>query len=407
MSTASIELDIFARDRASSVLTDVGSSASTSASKLAEMGRAGEESASRLKTANDKIRTSTHEAAAGFDRATEAADETETKFEGIGYTMSGTIDVFGGLGEVMRGNVTQGLIQMAMGGADLAQGFKKAVIPAIQAMTISNLKNTASTAASTAATVAHRAAAIASSVATKVMTGAQWLLNAALSANPIGIVIVAIAALTAGIIYAYKNSATFRNIVSGAFRAIGAVARWLWNSVMAPVLRFMINGFATLVEWVSNFLDAIGNIPGFGWAKDAAAKMRGAAAAARGLASNIRNIPDANVTVRVGLSGPGAKLLQQSQARRNADVYFGRYKGGPVEAGMPYIVGENPDGSLNRTSEMFVPDSAGTILNAAQTRQALASGRPVVGGGGDISVRLYIDGREIRTALQRIDRQDG
>ena len=51
-------------------------------------------------------------------------------------------------------------------------------------------------------------------------TVAQWALNVAMTANPIGIVVVAIAALVAGLILAYKNSETFRNIVDTAFAAI-------------------------------------------------------------------------------------------------------------------------------------------------------------------------------------------
>ena len=45
-------------------------------------------------------------------------------------------------------------------------------------------------------------------------------LNAALSANPIGLVVIAIAALVAGLIYAYQHSATFRAIVQGAMKAV-------------------------------------------------------------------------------------------------------------------------------------------------------------------------------------------
>jgi hypothetical protein len=51
--------------------------------------------------------------------------------------------------------------------------------------------------ASTAAMVAARVAMVAGAIATGVATAAQWALNAALSANPIGIVVVAIAALVA------------------------------------------------------------------------------------------------------------------------------------------------------------------------------------------------------------------
>ncbi|KHD34423.1 hypothetical protein NL50_17250 [Clostridium acetobutylicum] len=64
---------------------------------------------------------------------------------------------------------------------------------------------------------------------TKSATVAQWLLNAALDANPIGIVVVAIGALVAGLIYAYKHSETFRNIVNGAFNSIKNVAVSVFN----------------------------------------------------------------------------------------------------------------------------------------------------------------------------------
>lgn len=49
---------------------------------------------------------------------------------------------------------------------------------------------------------------------------AQGILNIALSANPIGIIVLAIAGLVAGLIYAYKHSETFREIVDGAFTAV-------------------------------------------------------------------------------------------------------------------------------------------------------------------------------------------
>lgn len=240
------------------------------------------------------------------------------------------------------------------------------------------------------------------------ITAAVAMFNAALAMNPIGLVVIAIAALAAGLIYAYKNSETFRKIVDGAFKAIGAVARWLWNTIYAPFFRFLVNGFATVAEWIANMLDALGNIPGFGWAKSAAEKMRGAAGAARGLANNIRNIPDANVNVHVGLSGPGVQLLHRSQQQRNPDIYYGRASGGPVRPNVPYAVGDNPDGSWNATTELFVPDTAGRVLSASQSRAWLRGvGTPLGGGGGEVHVHVYIDGREVRHSLQRTNRQLG
>jgi tape measure domain-containing protein len=53
--------------------------------------------------------------------------------------------------------------------------------------------------------------------ATRLWTGVQWALNVAMSANPIGLVVIAIAALAAGVIYAYKHSEKFRKICQAVF----------------------------------------------------------------------------------------------------------------------------------------------------------------------------------------------
>ena len=61
----------------------------------------------------------------------------------------------------------------------------------------------------------------------KVATAAQWLWNAALSANPIGLVIIAVAALGAALVIAYQKSETFRKVVDAAFDAVAGAARAL------------------------------------------------------------------------------------------------------------------------------------------------------------------------------------
>jgi hypothetical protein len=82
-----------------------------------------------------------------------------------------------------------------------------------------------------AALVASTVATTAQSVATAVMTGAQWALNAALSANPIGIVIVAVAALVAGIVLAYNKSETFRDIVNAVMDKARDAVGWVVDKV--------------------------------------------------------------------------------------------------------------------------------------------------------------------------------
>jgi len=125
-----------------------------------------------------------------------------------------------------------------------------------------------------------------------VVTGAVMLFNAALAANPIGLVVIAIAALVAGLVIAYNESETFRRIVDTAFRAIGDAGAWLWNNALQPALKAIVEGFAWVTDGLANMLEALGKIPGFGWASDAADKLRNLADKARSAASGINKIPD-------------------------------------------------------------------------------------------------------------------
>ncbi|MFT4128230.1 MAG: hypothetical protein QM662_18630, partial [Gordonia sp. (in: high G+C Gram-positive bacteria)] len=86
------------------------------------------------------------------------------------------------------------------------------------------------------ATVASTTASIAASTASKVWAAAQWVLNAALSANPIGLVVIAIAGLVAGIVLAWKHSETFRDIVIGAWGAVRDAAVAVFDRIKTVVV---------------------------------------------------------------------------------------------------------------------------------------------------------------------------
>lgn len=198
-------------------------------------------------------------------------------------------------------------------------------------------------------------------VAFKVITGVakayaavQAILNVVLTANPIGLIIVAIAALAAGLIYAYKHSDKFRLICQTAFKAIGDAARFMWNNVIAPVLRLLLNGFSAVAHHVATLLHALGNVPGFGWAETAARKLDGAAKKANELAKGIRDIPErkvVNVDIYARTRTTGRVTLPDG-----SHVNVGaRARGGPVRAGQPYVVGE-------KRPELFVPKQDGTIV---------------------------------------------
>lgn len=207
---------------------------------------------------------------------------------------------------------------VASGGAAIASGaetaaiwlmLKGSAIAGAAATVAANLRAAASW-------VASNAAMIATSVASKAVAAAQWLVNAAMSANPIGIVVVALAALAAGLVYAYQNSEQFRAIVDGAFKAVAAAGRWLWNNALAPAFRGIVRGFAWVVDGAANMLDALGNVPGFEWAKTAAANMRGLAQGARDAANGIKDIPDA--TPRLSMKDEASAKIAAIDAKIKA-----------------------------------------------------------------------------------------
>lgn len=106
--------------------------------------------------------------------------------------------------------------------------------------------NTAAVATNSSLTLGTKAAIIASSVATGIATAAQWAWNAALSANPIGIIIVAIAALVAAIIWVATQTTFFQDLWTNVCNVVGAVATWLWENVISPVF----NAIGAIFTWI-------------------------------------------------------------------------------------------------------------------------------------------------------------
>jgi tape measure domain-containing protein len=77
--------------------------------------------------------------------------------------------------------------------------------------------------------------------AVKGMTAAMKGLNAAMKANMAGIIVAAIIALVAALIYAYKNSKTFRDIVNKTWADVKAIISGAWNDVIKPVFNALVS----------------------------------------------------------------------------------------------------------------------------------------------------------------------
>lgn len=79
---------------------------------------------------------------------------------------------------------------------------------------------------------------IAMTVAHKAAAAAQWLLNAAMSANPIGLLIIAITALVASLVYLWNTNEEFRDAITKA-----------WNGIKDSVLAAIKSVKDTVTNW--------------------------------------------------------------------------------------------------------------------------------------------------------------
>lgn len=97
---------------------------------------------------------------------------------------------------------------------------------------------------------AATAALIAHAVAAKASAAAQWLLNIAMDANPVALVVIAIVALVAILAALYTKNETVRNALNGAWNQIKAI--------VIPAINSIVNGVKALWSIVSQIGTQIG-----------------------------------------------------------------------------------------------------------------------------------------------------
>lgn len=252
--------------------------------------------------------------------------------------------------------------------------------------------------AANAAIKAYQAIQIAVKVATAAWTAAQWLLNAALSANPIGIVVVAVAALAAGLVVAYTKSETFRNVVHGAMKAVeGAVdslkqafnqlreaafQAWDWVQDHWKLALFAFGPVGAAVYVISENFD----------------KIKAAAAAAAGAMKDVAGFTFSGVTAAVeaiagAFRGVTRAINDVIDAVRNLIDWISRIHIPKIK--LPHIPGVNLAAA---------PSTAGY-------GRAAAAGATNGGGGVTINVYGAIDpegtARTIRRILRSSDLRTG
>ena len=114
------------------------------------------------------------------------------------------------------------------------------------------------------------AASKAWTVATQIATGVQWLFNAALNANPLTLLVVAIAAVVAGIVWFFTQTETGKNIWNGFVEilssTISSIGQWfkgLWDGIVS-IFSGVAGWFGGIFQGAWNAITSIfGNLGGF------------------------------------------------------------------------------------------------------------------------------------------------
>jgi hypothetical protein len=222
---------------------------------------------------------------------------------------------------------------------------------------------------------------------------------------PILLIVAAVAALAAGIVWVATKTTWFQTIWQYMTSSLAAAWRWLWNSVLAPIIRFVLNGFATITDGIANMLSVLSNIPGFGWAKDAADKMKGAADKAHALAAGIKDIPK-TVPVSVRFTDNFSVIGQHVASLINSKNKLAGMKGMSLGGSVSGFGTSDTEPRMLTPGE-FVVRRDGSNLGAALAH--FGEGR----GGGEfdydrlaaamsrVQVQSYLDGKNVTAAVDR------
>lgn len=290
-----------------------------------------------------------------------------------------------------------------------------AAIPLTIAQTTSNFALAGALRAQTAATVT-------STTATKG-------LNTAMRLNPIGMVVTAVALLVGGFVLLYNKSDTFRGMVDGLWNnVLKPFGSWLGGVLLkglgdlgAGLLRmgaFGVKAFGFLLRAAFMAFDGILSAAesGLGWVPGLGDKIKGARAAfdrfgdatiakldrVEGKLRDAANAADRlgedrSATISVTTVYDSRNLTKERQGG-----VPGLARGGTVQAGRPYIVGEKrPELFVPRVHGKIVPRVPDSPAELADLDPGAFDGTPV-GRYRDlppIHVHLMLDGRELTTAV--------
>ncbi len=265
-------------------------------------------------------------------------------------------------------------------------GLSTALISAgvtLQAFSLAMIRAKIASAIAFAQILLIRGVILAWTIATKAAAAAQWLLNAAMNANPIAKVVLAVGLLVGAFVLAYRKVDWFRSAVDAVWGALKTAWGWIASNgpkllsylpMVALVRNFdrvkdAASGILSTVKRVfGSIVSTIASVPGkiggvasgmFDSVGDAASKVVSFAADRfRELIDFVKRVPGAIAGVLKSAGGLPGKILGKAAGA------VGLATGGTVKQSGWATVGE-------RGPELLRLPRAATIFDSQQTHEAL------------------------------------
>lgn len=186
-------------------------------------------------------------------------------------------------------------------------------------------------------------------------------------------------------------------ILNATFAAATALFT-TFSTVTIPGAVAAFTGFSTLVAspivWPALVIGAaLASIWAVVDAYNGAVAAMDSADAAR---ANLKKTED---TIRQGARDRRARGEISEEKFQEMMRIANRAAGGPVSSGQPYAVGDNPDGSWNRTTELFIPGQSGTIVSNKEIRSAMGASENQQNGG-----QVFHIGQVVLSSAESVDR---
>ena len=342
-------------------------------------------------------------AGSGLGKAGDAADGAEGKAQGFADTLTGGKDVMDGFSEIAKGNLFDGLVLAGTGVADLAGGMASFLIP------------------------------MAKTGIMKAFAAAQWLINAAMSANPIGLVVIAIVLLIAIFVIAWKKSDTFREIVTGAFKAVWEFVKkvgawfkdtlWPWlkgvfdkiNAAVGTAKDWIVRKFTEAVAWLKGLPGKIGTAVSTAWDK-----LKSGAKAAKDwavtkfteLVSWVKGLPG-----KIGSAASGMFDGIKNAFKNALNWVIGKWNGLGFDIPSITAFGKTIGGGRISTPDIPYFHTGGIVPGGlgSETMALLKAGERVTAGSnspaqlptvGDLTIVVEMDGKQFDARIKSVVRED-